>query len=782
LNKIAGVQGNENVVLACIARYFYLFYLYRLHEHFNMVRSLQVSLLLLWCIASHSISAQPRTAQMMRPTAEKVPFSIDTLEKRTFNYFWQLADRQLQIPDRWPTLAFSSVAATGFGLSAYLVGVERKYVTRAQAAERVLKTLEILKNLPQGPAQTGMSGYRGFYYHFLDHQEARRYRDVELSSIDSGLLMAGVLSCQTYFDQENATEKAIRATADFIYRRVEWDWMMNANQRMSMGWKPEKGFIQAEWFGYTEAMILYVLGLGSPTHPIASNAWEAWTQNYVWDNFMGQEHINFGPLFGHQYSHVWIDFKGIQDGYMRKKGMDYAENTRRATLANWNYCKQNPGKFKDYSDKIWGLTACDGPADWLYKHDLKELCQDDRKKYMGYSARGIATDYLTDDGTLAPTAAGGSLPFAPEICLPALEAMWNQYQDSLVGPYGFKDAFNPGFTACGQLPKGWFDNDYLGIDQGPIILMIENYRSGFLWNLMKRNPYIQKGLQKAGFDGGWLGKRADVQVEYGEQPVPNPEVPTNPFYYFDRAVYRESESLALPYRLLKPSNVLATNKIENFYFNKDGRLTGNTSETKYKEKKIPLVVFLHGSGERGSENEAQLRNGVLAFCEPNHWAQNPCFVLAPQCPLNDQWTKNRAKPFQENPTEATRMLLALIDQVLAENPAIDPTRIYLTGLSMGGFGTFDVLCRRPNLFAAAIALCSGGDPAIAPKIKDIPLWYFHGARDETVPIENTRQMVAALKNAGSRVKYTEYATLGHAIWQETYYNPEVLSWLFRQHK
>jgi hypothetical protein len=304
-------------------------------------------------------------------------------------------------------------------------------------------------------------------------------------------------------------------------------------------------------------------------------------------------------LFGHQYSQIWIDFKGIQDPYTRKKGIDYAENSRRATLANWNYCKQNPGKFKDYSDKIWGLTACDGPVDWLYKHDTRQTCYADREKYMGYSARGVATDYRTDDGTIAPTAAGGSLPFAPEICLPALEAMWNQYQDSLVGPYGFKDAFNPGFTACGQLPQGWFDDDYLGIDQGPILLMIENYRSGFLWDLMKRNPYIRRGLQKAGFEGGWLGKRADLVVNYGDPMPPNPEVPTNPLFYFDRAVYRENAESALPYRFLKPSNILATNKIENFYVNSDGKISGNAPETKYQDKKLPLVIFLHGSGERG---------------------------------------------------------------------------------------------------------------------------------------------------------------------------------------
>lgn len=196
-----------------------------------------------------------------------VPFSMEELQRRTFHFFWELADSNAQIPDRWPTLAFSSVAATGFGLSGYLVGVERGWISRDQAAERVLKTLTVLFDLPQGPAVQGTSGYRGFFYHFLDHHQARRYKDVELSTIDSGLLLAGVLSCQSYFDRDTPAERAIREKADALYRRVEWDWMLNTKHRISMGWRPEKGFIQAEWFGYTEAMILYILALGSPTHP-----------------------------------------------------------------------------------------------------------------------------------------------------------------------------------------------------------------------------------------------------------------------------------------------------------------------------------------------------------------------------------------------------------------------------------------------------------------------------------------------------------------------------------
>lgn len=709
-----------------------------------------------------------------------VPYSTDELQRRTFNFFWDLADQNAQIPDRWPNLAFSSIAATGFGLSAYLVGVERGWVTREQAAERVLKTLKVLAELPQGDASEGVSGYKGFFYHFLDHKKSHRFKDVELSTIDSGLLLAGVLSCQTYFDRANSTEKAIREAADFLYRRVEWDWMLNTNNRISMGWKPESKFIHAEWFGYTEAMILYVLALGSPTHTIPAASWDAWCQNYTWDDFMGQPHVNFGPLFGHQYSHVWIDFKGIQDPYMQKKGIDYFENSRRATLVNHAYCVQNPRKFKGYSDKVWGLTACDGPVDWLAKHDPRRLCPEDWKNFNGYGARGIATDYLFDDGTLAPTAAGGSIPFAPEICMPAMETMWNTYYDSLVGQYGFKDCFNPAFTACGQLPNGWFDTDYLGIDQGPIILMLENYRTGLIWNIMKKNPYIRTGLQRAGFQGGWLGKEKNIAPQLSASAF-NPEVPTNPRFYFDRYVYRENKNSALSYCFLKPDNGLTTNEINDLSANSKGQLLDKQG----KEKKLPLVIFLHGSGERGFDNESQLRNAVYAFLEPANFGKNPCYILAPQCPSEFRWSGTditNATSFLKNPTEPMRLLIDLIQQTLEENPGIDRNRVYVTGLSMGAAGAVDLMMRKPEWFAAGLSVCGGGDPVFAEKIKNIPLWVFHGLRDNVrLPIHSQR-LVQALEKLNAPVKYTEYTTLDHSIWQETFYNPLVMEWLFAQKK
>jgi hypothetical protein len=432
------------------------------------------------------------------PETEPVPYSTEELQLRTFSYFWELADStNYQIPDRYPTLTFSSIAATGFGLSAYIVGVEKNYITRDQAADRTLNTLRVLWQLPQGPETENISGYKGFFYHFLTLDKATRYKTVELSNIDSGLLMAGILSSMSYFDADNAVEKEIRETADSLFRRVEWDWMMNDTSRMWMGWHPEHGFLSSEWKGYNEAMILLIMAMGSPTHPVDSTAWNQWCSTYTWDTYYDQEHVQFDPLFGHQYSHVWIDFRGIQDKYMRAKGIDYFENSRRATFANRAYCIDNPMGATGYSENCWGLTACDGPAHQTMTIDSQEW------EFFDYRARGAASIQVVDDGTIAPTAAGGSYPFAPEICDQALKYMWNTHYTSLIGPYGFKDAFNLTYTTK-ETPLGWFDIDYLGIDQGPILLMIENHHTEILWNVMKKNPYILAGLKKAGFEGGWL--------------------------------------------------------------------------------------------------------------------------------------------------------------------------------------------------------------------------------------------------------------------------------------
>jgi hypothetical protein len=423
---------------------------------------------------------------------------LDTLEHRTFNYFWECVDASTGLtPDRYPSLTFSSTAAIGFALTSYGIGAERKYISRTAAAERVLTTVKYLYHLPQSDAKMGSAGYRGFFYHFLNFKTGTRFNnDIELSTIDTALLLAGVLFCQSYFNSMTETEKAIRLYSDSLYKRVEWKWLQARPPLISMGWYPEKGIHNTDWRGYDESMILYILALGSPTHAVDENAWKGFTINFQWFSYLGQEFISFGPLFGHQYSHSWIDFRGIKDEYMREKGIDYYENSRRATLTQQTYAKNNPRKMNGYSEYFWGFTACDGPA------DENRMIDGVQHNFFSYGARGVSADWVSDDGTIAPTAAGGSLAFAPEICLPTLKTIRNQVPN-LWTKYGFLDACNLTYITE-KTPKGWIDHDYLGIDQGPILISVENLRSELVWKMMKENPYIIKGLQRAGFTGGWL--------------------------------------------------------------------------------------------------------------------------------------------------------------------------------------------------------------------------------------------------------------------------------------
>ena len=428
---------------------------------------------------------------------------LDDVQQRTFHYFWDLADPTTYlIPDRAPTPSFSSIAAVGFGLTAYGIGAERGYVTREQAAQRTLATLQSLLAMKQGAEERGVSGYKGFFYHFLDMKTAERFQTVELSTVDTTLLIAGALFAQSYFDRDNATEKAIRDAAERLYERVEWPWEQVRANAISMGWTPEQGFHTYDWRGYNEAMIVVILALGSPTHPVDAAAWREYHKTDRWGTFYGQEHILFAPLFGHQYSHVWIDFRGIRDGL---HPIDYYENSRRATLAQHAYAIENPKQYRDYGATIWGLTACDGPMDATITIDGRA------RTFHSYTARGATQDDVRDDGTIAPTAAVSSIAFAPEIAIPAIREMSTRYGANLYAQYGFLDAFNPTLRSTEELKhgrvdpqQGWFDVDYLGIDQGPILAMIENYRTGLVWNTMKKNPHVIRGLKRAGFEGGWL--------------------------------------------------------------------------------------------------------------------------------------------------------------------------------------------------------------------------------------------------------------------------------------
>jgi hypothetical protein len=460
-----------------------------------------------WLAAAAAAPALARPAQ-----GHILPAFYEEIEERTFRYFWNNVNRKNGLaPDRWPTPSFSSIAAVGFALAAYPVGVERGWSTRAEAADLTLTTLRFFWNAPQGPEPTGTTGYKGFFYHFLDMKTGLRFRDVELSSVDTAILMMGVLFAGQYYDRDDAREREIRRLADSLYARADWNhFRSDGRPSISMGWHPEHGLIDRSWDGYNEGMFVNILALGAPEHTVPAAVWESWTKPYpaFWRGSGPTRHIAFAPLFGHQYSHIWIDLRGIRDAPMRAAGLDYFENSRRATYADRAYCIANPMGWAGYSNEIWGLTACDGPGNFHlpYRGGMRD--------FYGYSARGpIDQPDGRDDGTLAPTAALGSLPFAPEIVIPCAQAMTQLYGGRLYGRYGLVDSFNPSFTDTGVKPEtgsvdpktGWVARDHLGIDQGPILLQAANHRDNFVWRHMRRVPAIRRGLLRAGFKGGWLG-------------------------------------------------------------------------------------------------------------------------------------------------------------------------------------------------------------------------------------------------------------------------------------
>jgi len=431
---------------------------------------------------------------------------IDDLQHRTFRYFWDLCNPQTGLaPDRAPTPSFASIAATGFALTSYPIGAERGWVTREQAARRVLRTLAFFRDAPQDSTVSGAAGYRGFYYHFVDLETGHRFRDVELSTVDTALLLAGALFCQSYFDGPSALEDSIRTVTEQLYAAADWTWASPRAPMIGHGWSPEDGHLPYDWGGYNEAAILYVMALSSPTHPVDTAAWDTFLAGYRWGTFGGQEHLGFAPLFGHQYSQVWLDLRGLKDDFGRERGIDYFENSRRATLSQRAYAIENPGGWRGYGERLWGLTACDGPVGGSFTIDGRE------RRFETYWARGASFTYINDDGTICPSAAGGSIAFAPEVVVPVLMAMKEDHGDRLYKEYGFIDALNPTFRLDVPVQHGWvdpehgwYDVDYLGIDQGPIVAMIENWRTGLIWETMRKNPHIVRGLRRAGFEGGWL--------------------------------------------------------------------------------------------------------------------------------------------------------------------------------------------------------------------------------------------------------------------------------------
>jgi hypothetical protein len=415
---------------------------------------------------------------------------LDSIQKKTFQFFMGEHHPEWGIvKDRTTVWAPASIASTGFGIPCFAIGAEHKWITREEAAQITLNILNFFWNSEQSDGKD-VTGYKGFYYHFLRMDSGKREWNCELSSVDTGILMMGVIFARNYYTLDNEAEKQIRLLAGKLLDRIDWDFMRMPTKgefanTISMGWTPEKGMHEMGWTGYNEALFLYVLAAGSGMEN-AGQSYQAWLSTYTWHTpYEGLSHVAFPPLFGHQFTPAFIDMRGIVDSYMKDKGFDYFENSRRATYVQRLYAVENPHGWIGYDSLCWGVTACDGPTD---KYNF------DDKKFLGYAGRGTSGPDFNyfDDGTIAPYGPICSLPFAPEIVLPTIKSLNEKYGDQLWGKYGYYDSFN--------LTAKWVDNDYVGIDQGPLLILVENFRTGMVWDYMMKDPIIQKGLAILSFE------------------------------------------------------------------------------------------------------------------------------------------------------------------------------------------------------------------------------------------------------------------------------------------
>jgi hypothetical protein len=404
----------------------------------------------------HVPVTQDLPASQYSLTAEDHQF-LDELQSASFQFFWdQQNPKTGMVQDRCDLRGgtpgiVASIAATGFGLTALCIAEKRGLVTRAAAEERLFAALNFLwKKLPQ---------HRGFFYHWANINTGERVWESEISSVDTALLLCGVLTCREHFKHSSVTK-----LADLILQRVEWTWLSEDTSLLSHGWTPEIGFLPSRWDYYSELMMMYLLGMGSSSHPLKPEAWNAWkrlTFEYDGLRYIG----SFAPLFVHQYSQAWFDFRGKRDKYA-----DYFQNSVIATEAHRRFCLELGKQFSDYSEDLWGITASDGPN--------------------GYVVWGGPPAVGPIDGTITPSATGGSFPFAPQQTLRVLKNVRKNYA-SAWSKYGFVNAFNP--------LKNWYDHDVIGIDTGITMLMAENLRTGFVWETFMKTPEAQRGMERAGF-------------------------------------------------------------------------------------------------------------------------------------------------------------------------------------------------------------------------------------------------------------------------------------------
>ncbi len=425
---------------------------------------------------------------------------LDSLLKETFEYFLKQSDPVTGlIADKTQNGSPSSISVVGMAMSAYIVGVENKFISRGEAIDRVLTVLRFIYSSHQGQ-EWDATGYKGFYYHFLDMKSGKRVWNCELSTIDTAFFIAGALSVACYFSGSTKKEKEIRKLSDDLYHRIDWQWALDEGETISHGWFPESGFIPYRWDNnYNEAMILYMLALGSPTFPISPNGYKKWTSTFDVKSKFDIKYIYAGPLFIHQFSHLWIDFKGIQDYLNKKIGFDYFENSKRATHIHRKYAIENPGKFSYYGEYFWGLSASNGPGEKTLEIGGK------KRTFYGYLSRGAP--FGPDDGTISPWSVVASLPFAPEIVLDTIRYYIEKFDLKHSRLFGFEASFNPTFPEKTHNPNGWVSPWRFGLNQGAIVLMIENYQSACIWKIMRKCIYLKKGLELAGFSGGWMDQK-----------------------------------------------------------------------------------------------------------------------------------------------------------------------------------------------------------------------------------------------------------------------------------
>ena len=426
---------------------------------------------------------------------------LDRYQRAAFDYFRENVNPENGlVADTSRPNSPASIAVVGFALSCYPVGVERGWVTRDSAARLTLATLRFFWTSPQGNGED-VTGHKGFYYHFLDMRTGLRVWRCELSMVDTALLVAGMLVASTYFSGDNEEEREIRELAEALYRRVDWRWAQGSTPTLRQGWKPKSGFLHYGWEGYNEATILYVLSMASPDRPSSDDSYSGWTATYQWENIYGYDVLYGGPLFMHQFSHAWIDFAGIRDAFMREKDSDYFENSRRATYLHRDYARRNPHDFSGYDENLWGLSAGDGPGGFRASIERRP------HRFSGYAARGAP--FGPDDGTIAPWSYLASLPFAPDICIAGLRHLGDRYA-GVIDNFRLPSGFNPTLANRRKFGRhGWVSEGHYGLDQGIVVMMIENHRSRLIWRLTRSNQHIRRGLKKAGFTGGWLSKDGD---------------------------------------------------------------------------------------------------------------------------------------------------------------------------------------------------------------------------------------------------------------------------------